>query len=66
MQFNKSCRSGRQVAASLVQYFIENGPQPRKKEMIDSLTGFLVEVGEAGEASEGKRQLSVIQPTVLK
>jgi len=40
------------VAANLVQYFIENGPQERKKEMIDSLTEFLVEVGEAGEASE--------------
>ena len=50
--FNKSCRSGRQVAANLVHYFIENGPQERKKEMIDSITEFLVEVGEAGEASE--------------
>ena len=50
--FNKSCRSGRQVAANLVHYFIENGPQEKKKEMIDSITEFLVEVGEAGEASE--------------
>merc|ERR1719167_1741318 len=50
--FNRSCRSGRQVAANLVQYFIENGPQERKKEIIDSLTEFLVEVGDAGEASE--------------
>ena len=50
--FNKSCRSGRQVAANLVQYFIENGPLERRKEMIDSLTTFLVEVGDAGEASE--------------
>ena len=50
--FNRSCRSGRQVTANLVQYFIENGPQERRKEMIDSLTEFLVEVGEAGEASE--------------
>merc|ERR1719318_2369713 len=47
--FNRSCRSGRQVAANLVQYFIENGPQERKKEMIDSLTEFLVEAGEASE-----------------
>ena len=50
--FNRSCRSGRQVAANLVQYFIENGPLEVRKKMIDSLTMFLVEVGEAGEASE--------------
>ena len=41
-----------QVAANLVQYFIENGPLEVRKKMIDSLTMFLVEVGEAGEASE--------------
>ena len=50
--FNKSCRSGRQVAANMVQYFIENGPLEVKRKMIDSLTSFLVDVGEAGEASE--------------
>ena len=55
--FNKSCRSGRQVAANLVQYFIENGPLERRKEMIDSLTSFLVDVGEAGEASEELMEL---------
>merc|ERR1719270_2839836 len=38
--------------ANLVQYFIENGPLEVRKSMIDSLTAFLVEVGEAGEASE--------------
>ena len=50
--FNRSCRSGRQVAANMVQYFIEHGPQQRRKEMIDSLTSMLGEVGRAGEASE--------------
>ena len=50
--FNRSCRSGRQVSANLVQYFIENGPLEVRRSMIDSLTAFLGEVGEAGEASE--------------
>ena len=50
--FNRSCRSGRQVSANLVQYFIENGPLEVRKSMIDSLTAFLGEVGDAGEASE--------------
>ena len=50
--FNRSCRSGRQVAANMVQYFIEHGPQQRRKEMIDSLTSMLGEVGRAWEASE--------------
>ena len=50
--FNKSCRSGRLITANLVLYFIENGPLEVRKKMIDSLTIFLEEVGEAGEASE--------------
>ena len=36
----------------MVQYFIENGPQERRKEMIDSLTSMLVEVRKDGEASQ--------------
>ena len=50
--FNRSCQSGGQVTATMVQYFIDNGPQQRKKEMIDALTSMLGEVGRAGEASE--------------
>ena len=50
--FNRSCTSGRAVTATMVQHFIDHGPQRRKREMIDSLTSMLGEVGAAGEASE--------------
>ena len=30
---------------------MEKGPQERRKELIDTLTSFLSEVGKAGEAS---------------
>ena len=50
--FNRSCRSGRLVTDILVQYFMDNSPHQRKKELVDSLTDMLDEVGEAGEASQ--------------
>ena len=32
--------------------FIEAGPQARRRDLVDTLTSFLGEVGKAGEASE--------------
>ena len=50
--FNRSCSSGRLVTANLVQYFIDNSPHQRQKELVDSLADMLDEVGEAGTASQ--------------
>ena len=50
--FNRSSRGAREVTASLVQSFMEAGPRGRRRELIDTLTSFLSEVGRAGEASQ--------------
>ena len=42
----------REVTANLVERFMEAGPQARRRNMIDTLTSFLSEVGRAGEASK--------------
>ena len=49
--FNKSCRIAREVTANLLSKFIEAGPQARRRDLVDTLTSFLGEVGKAGEAS---------------
>lgn len=49
--FNKSCRIAREVTANLLSKFIEAGPQARRRDLVDTLTSFLCEVGKAGEAS---------------
>ena len=40
------------MTANLVERFMEAGPQARRRDMIDTLTSFLAEVGRAGEASQ--------------
>ena len=42
----------REVTANLLSKFIEAGPQARRRDLVDTLTSFLGEVGKAGEASE--------------
>ena len=50
--FNKSCRGAREVTANLILKFMESGPPDRKRDMVDTLTSFLSEVGRSGEASQ--------------
>ena len=50
--FNRSCRGAREVTANLILKFMESGPPDRKRDMVDTLTSFLSEVGRSGEASQ--------------